>query len=267
MIEALDPSGAVVTLLLAGAGVAFVCWLLSVLFDEYSWTDRIWSIAPVGYVAWVAHVSDRDPRILLMSALVALWGARLTFNYARKGGYAPGGEDYRWAILRAKMPAWAWQLFNIGFVAAYQNLLLVLITLPAVRAERSDAPLGPLDAVAAALFLLLLVGETVADQQQWRFHQRKAAGTAEKPYNDTGLWAWSRHPNFVCEQGQWWALTLFPLAAGEGWLAVDNLLGAVLLTLLFLGSTRFTEQITRSRYPSYAEYQARVAPLIPWPRR
>jgi len=267
MPEAVDPTGALSTLLLAGVAVAFVCWLLSVLFDEYSWTDRVWSLAPVGYVAYAAYVSELHPRLLLMSSLVALWGARLTFNYARKGGYAPGGEDYRWRILRGKMPGWAWPLFNLGFIAGYQNLLLVLISLPALRAASVDTPLGPLDAVAAGLFLVFLLGETVADQQQWRFHQRKAAGEAEKAYNDTGLWAWSRHPNFVCEQAQWWVLTLFPVAAGEPWLSVDNLLGAVLLTLLFLGSTRFTEQITASRTPGYADYQARVAPLLPWPRR
>lgn len=67
-------------------------------------------------------------------------GARLTFNFWRKGGYARGGEDYRWAILRQRMPAWAWQAFNIGFVAGYQNLLILGFTLPAWLVAREPTP-------------------------------------------------------------------------------------------------------------------------------
>ena len=66
-----------------------------------------------------------------MLVLGALRGARLTFNFARKGGYAPGGEDYRWAIPRARMAPWQFQVFNFLFVSVYQNVVLLLITLPA----------------------------------------------------------------------------------------------------------------------------------------
>ena len=79
----------------------------------------------------VAPASVLDPRLLLMTALVALWGGRLTFNFARKGGYRKGGEDYRWAVVRRRMPTRAFAVFNVLFIAGYQNLLLLLISLPA----------------------------------------------------------------------------------------------------------------------------------------
>jgi steroid 5-alpha reductase family enzyme len=244
-------------------------WLLSVVTREYSWVDRIWSIAPPVYVAIHAGWTGfSDPRLTLLTALTAAWGARLTFNYARKGGYAPGGEDYRWAVLRERLGPVGFQVFNATFISPYQNLLILLIALPAAVCAASPAPLGPLDVVLAVTFLALLFGEWRADQEQWDFHQAKKARAArgepeEKGFLDTGLWAYSRHPNFFCELGVWWVVYAFSVAAGGG-LVNPSLAGPVLLTLLFHGSAAFTEHITASKYPRYAEYQARVSRIVPW---
>ncbi len=255
------------------AVVATTCWVLSLAFEEYSWVDRAWSLVPQMYLGTFAAAAQwRDLRLDLMTVLATLWGARLTFNYARKGGYAKGGEDYRWRILRARMKPWQWHLFNLGFIALYQNALLLLIALPGYTALRHPTPLGAGDVVAALVFVALLVGEFVADQQQWDFHQQKRrraeAGEAEpKGFLDAGLWAYSRHPNFFCELGQWWTIYAFAvLASGE--LLHATVAGPVLLTLLFHGSAGFTESITASKYPLYADYQRRVSRIIPWwPRR
>lgn len=252
--------------------VALACWALSLVFREYSWTDRAWSIVPPVYVAtFAARAGWGDARLDLMTALTALWGARLTFNYARKGGYAPGGEDYRWAILRGRMSPLAWQAFNLLFIAGYQNALLLLIALPAWTAYQHRTPLGAADLGLAALFVALLVGEFVADQQQWRFHQAKkaraAAGTPEpKGFLDAGLWAYARHPNFFCELGQWWVLYAFAVVASGAALHA-TLAGPVLLTLLFHGSADFTESITAAKYPAYKDHQRRVSRIVPMPPR
>lgn len=239
------------------------------LTREYSWVDRIWSLVPIAYAGWFAYASGGKPRVLLMLALVALWGARLTFNFARKGGYARGGEDYRWAILRGRMSPLAYQAFNVLFIAGYQNVLLLLISLPIWWASRSDAPIGPADAILAVLHLALLAGETIADQQQWAFHQDKASRLARgeavyPPFLTTGLWRYSRHPNFFCEQAQWWVLYGFTVAAGMG-VVNPTIVGPILLTALFVGSTVFTEQISASKYPSYQEYRKRTSMLVPMP--
>jgi steroid 5-alpha reductase family enzyme len=203
-----------------------------------------------------------------MAVLVTLWGARLTFNFARKGGYT-GTEDYRWPILRARMSRAQFEIFNFLFISLYQNVILLLIALPALTAyENRSTPFGVLDAVVAVVFLGLLVGETIADQQQWNFHLAKKAGGPdfEPRFLQTGLWRLSRHPNFFFEQAQWWTLFLFgAIAAGS--VLQWTVLGAVLLTTLFIGSTIFTESITKSKYPEYAEYQATTSPIVPWPPR
>lgn len=254
-------------------GICAATWLASLVTREYSWVDRIWSIVPLVYV-WIfaAAAGLQDARLNLMAALVTVWGIRLTFNFARKGGYAPGGEDYRWAILRTRIAGWQWMLFNLFFIVIYQNVLLWLITLPAWTAFQHREPLGALDVIAAIVFLALLAGETIADQQQWAFHRFKkaenAAGREPQPrFLQSGLFRLSRHPNFFFEQAQWWVLFAFgAIAAGS--LLQWTVLGALLLTLLFVGSTLFTESISRSRYPEYVEYQRRTSAVIPWlPRR
>jgi steroid 5-alpha reductase family enzyme len=251
------------------AGVCLVVWLLSIITREYSWVDRLWSIVPVVYLAvFAAAAGFADARLDTMFALVLVWGARLTFNFARKGGYARGGEDYRWAVLRDRMPPWQFQLFNLLFITIYQNVLLLLIALPGYTALTHRTPFGPADVVAAVVFLAFLVGETVADQQQWRFQTWKQAELAagrqpEQRFVRTGLFRYSRHPNFFCEQAQWWVLFAFGAIAARSVLQW-TVLGAVLLTLLFIGSTRFTESISRGRYPEYADYQRTTSALLPW---
>ena len=245
-------------------GVCALTWLLSLVTKEYSWVDRIWSIIPVVYM-WVFAFGANfsDPRVNLMAILVTLWGIRLTFNFARKGGYAPGGEDYRWAILRKKMSPALYQVFNLLFIVIFQNALLLLITLPANQALYSKSSFGYLDIIFALLFFGLLVMEFVADQQQWNFHQLKKQGRAEKGFLDKGLFSVSRHPNFFAEQGQWWVLALWAFAVAN-FSEPQYLVGVVLLTALFLGSARFTEQISLGKYPEYKEYQAKVSMMIPW---
>jgi len=109
--------------------------------------------------------------------------------------------------------------------------------------------------------------EFVADQQQWNFHQLKKQGKASKGFLDKGLFASSRHPNFFAEQAQWWVLAFWGFVVA-GFSHPEYFLGVVVLTALFLGSARFTEQISLGKYPEYKEYQNRVSMMIPWfPKR
>jgi steroid 5-alpha reductase family enzyme len=268
----MDPLG--IVLIVAGAASAF-CWITSLFTNETSWVDRLWSIVPVVYV-WIFAIAallagEDATRLVVMAVLVTAWGARLTYNFARKGGYS-GMEDYRWAILRGRMTRWQFQIFNLLFIVLYQNALLVLISLPAYIAWQHPTPITGWDAAFAALFAAFLVGETVADQQQWRFHQAKkaAGGTLEPGFLTSGLFAYSRHPNFFFEQAQWWTFyaigAVALVADGGSWLNW-TIVGAALLTLLFIGSTMFTESITASKYPAYAEYQRTTSMLVPLPHR
>jgi len=265
--------GPLLVCLVIGGAITLCTWVASLITREYSWVDRIWSIAPIIYVWVFAAAGGLTPRLLLMAILVTLWGIRLTFNFARKGGYRPGGEDYRWAVLRGRMSPPQFAVFNLLFISLFQNAVILAFTLPAFTvAEAGTLPLHGWDIAIAACFLVFLVGETVADQQQWEFHRWKAseraAGRSPQPgFLQTGLFRFSRHPNFFFEQAQWWVFSGFAIAATGVWLHW-SIVGAVLLTALFIGSTIFTEGISRSKYPDYDAYRACTSPLVPWfPRR
>ena len=255
-------------IMLAGVVCAFA-WIASLITGDTSWVDRSWSIVPAFYV-WVfagfAHLTSA--RLDVMAVLVTIWGARLTFNFARKGGYS-GVEDYRWEVLRGRMAKWQFQLFNFFFIVLYQNLLLVLISLPALTAfDYRTHALGPLDVGLSALFLAFTVGETIADQQQWDFQSAKrfeieSGRIPSANFVTSGLFKYSRHPNFFFEQAQWWVLFLLG-ASASGSLAQWTVVGPVLLTLLFVGSTSFTEKISLSKYPEYAQYQRETSAIVPW---
>jgi steroid 5-alpha reductase family enzyme len=256
------------TVLIAAAACAFA-WVASLVTGDTSWVDRMWSIVPVIYV-WVfaatAHLSNA--RLDVLAALVTVWGLRLTYNFARKGGYS-GVEDYRWAVLRSSMKPWQFQLFNLFFIVLYQNFLLVLITLPAWTAyQHRSASFGAFDYALAVLFLLFTIGETVADQQQWNFHRWKqselAAGRSANPrFLQCGLFRFSRHPNYFFELAQWWVVFLFGVVAARSVLQW-TVSGPILLTLLFVGSTRFTEKISLSKYPEYELFQRSTSAVVPW---
>ncbi|KAG6896508.1 hypothetical protein C0992_007741 [Termitomyces sp. T32_za158] len=326
------------------ATVTVVVWIASLITSNVSQVDRLWTFLPfiyAGYYAllplWPQEPSfflcpytpknlgwtiarDFSPRAVLMLGLVFLWMIR-------------HDEDYRWAILRDKVPAWFFQVINLTFIAATQNVLLLLLSFPIKTAStfQPHTPLATSDYVLAVLALVDLAFEFTADNQQWAFHQYKHAhlaaekGTSEvEPYDKRkqwfgarldftpsdakrgfvtrGLWAYSRHPNFLCEQSFWWIITLFPLLSSSKpdlistsfpWHLIptfsdilqnfpdtfypllshlcrplSDLAPAFALSLLFFSSTLFTESISVGKYPKeYKAYQERVgmfSPLRTW---
>jgi len=264
--------GPLLLVLCISAVAAAFAWIASLISHEHSWVDRLWSVLPVVYVWLFALAAGLgDTRLTVMAILVTAWGLRLTYNFARKGGYR-GVEDYRWAILRERMSEPAFAVFNLLFIVVAQNAVLVLIALPAWTAYRHPSPFGAYDIVLTVLFVGMLVGETVADQQQWAFQLRKraeleAGRRPRRQFLDTGLFRCSRHPNYFFELAQWWIVFLFGAVAAD--LRVEwTLIGPVLLTVLFVGSTRFTEAISAERYRDYADYQERTSMIVPWwPRK
>lgn len=271
---------AINTLIIITAIAAGYCFIVGELSNNNSQVDKLWSILPIAYVWVVADYGDYTPRLVLMSMLVTFWGVRLTVNFAMKGAYQwrfwAGEEDYRWQVLRQKpefKPRWKWTLFNMLFISGYQNVLILLFTLPTIVALQNNAVLlGLFDYVVAGLMLFFIGYETLADIQHWNFQSRKWAkikagemlsGDYKKGFLDKGLWAFSRHPNYFAEQAIWICFYFFSVAASGQWFNW-SIAGSLLLILLFQGSSNFSEEISKSKYPDYASYQKRVPRFLPF---
>ncbi len=116
--------------------------------------------------------------------------------------------------------------------------------------------------------------ETIADEQQWAFQTTKWRMIKEgkkleelpapynKGFNTVGLWSRSRHPNYFAEQGTWCAFYVFTIGGGIG-IINWSIAGALLLIVLFLGSSAFAEEISGSKYPEYARYCQQVSLFFP----
>jgi len=256
---------------------AAICFITSTITGNHSQVDKLWSIMPVMY-SWIICIkSGYEARLVLMAIVVTLWGIRLTYNFARRGGYSlkfwQGEEDYRWPVLRKKpelIAKWKWSLFNLLFISFYQMGLILLITLPALKSMGSS-PLSWVDYLIATITITFIIIETIADQQQWNFQneKRRLLETGEplpekyrKGFVDDGLWGLVRHPNYASEQSIWIVFYFFSVSATGLWLNW-SVIGAVLLILLFYGSSNFSESISVSKYPEYTDYKEKTPRFIP----
>jgi len=266
-----------ITLLYVYGIAAGLCFIVSTITNNYSQVDKVWSIIPAPYTWIVAYQSDFEPRIVLMACLVTFWAIRLSYNFARRGGYSwkfwTGVEDYRWPILRAKpefQAPWKWISFNFFFISGYQMGLILLFTLPALKAMESNIPLGIYDYILAIIFIAFVIMEYIADNQQYYYQEEKYRQIKEGEvdnfhkvgFTHTGLWAYMRHPNYTAEQSVWIVFYLFSIVATNIWLNW-SIAGALLLVLLFKGSSDFSEEETSKKYQLYKKYLKEVGRFLP----
>jgi steroid 5-alpha reductase family enzyme len=256
------------------------CFIVGELTRNNSQVDKLWSIIPIVYVWFMTNAGGMEPRMVLMSVLVTIWGIRLTYNFARRGAYQlkfwEGEEDYRWEELR-KRPGFnnkfVWGLFNLFFISAYQNVLIFLFTLPILTTigDGADPELGMADWILAGLFLTAVIIEYIADQQQYDFqtekYRRIANGEDLGEYRHgfirTGLWSIVRHPNYAMEQSIWIIFYCFSVVATGEWINW-SIAGCLLLLILFKGSSDFSEELSASKYPEYKEYQRKTPRFVPF---
>jgi steroid 5-alpha reductase family enzyme len=258
---------------------ALVCFVVSEITRNYSQVDKLWSLMPIVYSV-ITILAFPSPRAWIMGILATIWGLRLSYNFSRKGGYNiipwRGAEDYRWEVMRNRPELKGrlrFGLFNLFFISFYQHFLILLFSSPLlIAAKYQDQEITLLDKLAAALMLLFIVIETIADNQQFRFQslkrQKEGSGlyrmSLKNGFLSEGLWQYVRHPNFASEQLIWVSFYLFGVAASGKWMNW-TIAGPVLLILLFIGSSELTEKLSGKKYPGYAEYRKNVPRFFPNP--
>ena len=256
-----EPHWAMLTGLMASVAVTFAAALHT---GNGSVFDAWWSVLPPVAALWLTGLSELETlsaRQLAVHTVVWFWAVRLTGNWA-VGWPGLHHEDWRYVDMVESwpLPAWMVRLVPVMLVPALFVSLGCLPLYPAL--VLGGTGFGLLDAAALALGLVAVSLELVADEQMRAFAGRKQPGELMQE----GLWAWSRHPNYVGEIAFWFSLWLFALAAAPGWWWTG--IGALAILGLFVAaSIPLLDARSRERRPGFEAYASRTPALIGWPGR
>lgn len=237
----------------------------SVRHDNSSVYDAYWSVFPiwlVGYLAWAGVGSGAVLlRVVLVAALVCAWGVRLTHNWAR-GWSGLSHEDWRYVAFRERCGRWYWPVSLLG-IHLFPTVLVYLGCLPIIAVFTwPGRPLGWLDGLATIVTIAAITLELVADNQL-RAYVQQVRATGSRATLCTGVWAWSRHPNYLGEIGFWWGMLLFGVAAvgpRPWWLWCGAL---AMMGLFSLVSIPLIEARMATRRSDWDEVRRRVPRLLP----
>ena len=241
-----------------------VLWMVSLLLKNSSIVDIFWG---PGFVlaAWTAFALTPGgfaPRKWLVAVLVTIWGLRLALHILTRNWGKP--EDFRYQKWRDETgPAWWWRSFFRVFLV--QGVLMWIISTPLLAAQAGARPasLTFLDFIALPVWAVGLIFEALGDWQLARF---KADPSNKGKVMDSGVWKFTRHPNYFGDSAQWWGFYLVAAAAGGFW----TIFSPVLMTffLLRVSGVALLEKTLKETRPGYKEYMQTTSAFIPWfPRK
>jgi steroid 5-alpha reductase family enzyme len=226
---------------------AFFGWLLSLLRKNVTHVDSMWSLFFVlATIVTILQQSTLTTRAAVVLALVSIWALRL-FLYLTWRNWGPH-EDGRYVQIRQNNQPNFW-LKSIYIIFGLQAVLAWVVSSALFGAASSPAPLNGIDYVGFLLVIIGLFWETIAD---WQLTAFKANHSNKRKVLDTGLWRYSRHPNYFGECLVWWGFYLVALAAGAWWAIISPVL--MTLLLLKISGVSLLESTIIERRPAYAEY-------------
>ena len=264
-VLALSTSGALGGAAVAVAALMVGTWLVSLVLRNASIVDITWGLGFV-VVAWVSalRADAASGAASVLVAMVTVWGLRLgVYLFWRNHG---NGEDYRYVAMRRRWGKRFW-LISLATVFVLQGALMWIVSLPVQVAHVGDARDGALAGVALviglALYAIGLLFEVVGDAQLARF---KADPTNEGKVMRSGLWRYTRHPNYFGDACVWWGVGIVAQVVTGTWWA---LLGPLVMNILLLrvSGVALLERSLRKRKPDYAEYVRTTSAFVPRPPR
>lgn len=252
--------------LAADVVATLVIFAWSMAYDNSSLYDAYWSVIPIAIVLYwiqIAEPSASDLRMALVLLVTFVWGWRLTYNWAR-GWTGLDHEDWRYVDFREMFPRAYW-LVSLGGIHFFPTLIVfagMLAAWPVFGA--GQRPVGLIDALALFAGIAGIGFEWIADRQLNAFVSgpKKAGETLR-----TGLWRYSRHPNYLGEMLIWWSLFLFGLAADPGWAKWAIAAPLAMSSMFLFVSIPLLEKRSLARRSNYQEVIDETSMLIPLPPR
>lgn len=233
-------------------------WLVSIAIKDASIIDIFWGIGFV-ILAWLYRylLKNDSDKSLLFCILVSIWGLRLGLYLAYRN--LGKGEDYRYQVWRKQHGANFWWI-SFFRVFLLQGFLMWIIAAPLLIAQTSTEWTW-LDYVGIVLWSIGLAFEAIGD---WQLAQFKQNPQNKGKVLNTGLWKYTRHPNYFGDALLWWGLFCFSLSAGGWW----TIFSPVLMTFLLMRVSGVvmlekTLVITKPQYQDYINRTSSFFPMLP----
>jgi steroid 5-alpha reductase family enzyme len=238
-------------------------WLVSIPLRNVSIVDIFWGLGFVLVNAWYFAQGLGNPsRKLLLLVLVTIWGLRLSGYLAWRN--IGKGEDFRYQQFRQSYGPRRYWWYSYFQVFLLQGALMGVIALPLAMGQAMDGDgLHGWDYLGTAIWLIGIIFEAGGDWQLARF---KANPANKGKVLDTGLWRYTRHPNYFGDAAVWWGYGLISVAAGAWW----GIIGSLIMTGLIIkvSGVALLERSLKEEKPEYAQYIKRTSAFFPWfPRK
>lgn len=241
------------------AGCCFLLWLLSLRRRDVSIIDLFWGTGFV-LVAWLTWIltDNASTNSLVLAIMTTLWGVRLSAYLAWRNHGKP--EDHRYAAMREQHGE-AFATRSLFTVFLLQAGILWFVSLPLQVGIQASGPWRPWHYAGLLFWAVGLLFESVGDYQLARFKSDKAN---RGKVLDTGLWHYTRHPNYFGDFLIWWGLYVTSLPAGY-WTILSPILMSVLL--MRVSGVRLLESSLRTRVSGYEDYVSRTSAFFPLPKK
>lgn len=249
--------------------LVYVTYAVHLLIDDSSIIDLVWG-AGFGLVA-ISLLVLSNPKTnynVLLAMLPILWAVRYTtFIFLRNWGE---GEDDRYTDLRQRVGKYniPWAIFSFFVVYGFQALSMLIVCMPLIigMAAPESTSLSWLSIVGLGLWTIGFFFEAIGDLQLKVFKEkhRDFDGTnEEKPVLSSGLWRYTRHPNYFGNACMWWGIGLIALAAPWGWI---GLIGPAYMNFALVYMTgKANNERKMNKRPAYREYVKKTSGFFPWP--
>ena len=251
-------------MLLADVAATLVVWCFGLIFKNASMYDPYWSIQSLVIIAGWLYIRNTALNIIDIFMLIAVgfWAVRLTYNWISSFYGLKKTQDWRYVMLKQKNPK-LYFITNLFGINLMPTTLVYLGTVPIYYLIFSKPSFNGFTVFGFLIMILAVLLELGADIQMKNFRQ---TNKDKSKVMDKGLWAYSRHPNYLGEVTFWWGLLLFAFSNIHTPLYV--VIGAISITLLFLFiSIPMIENKMLSSRPAFKDYQKRVSMLLLLPNK
>ena len=251
--------GVLIATLLADIAATLIVWGMGLIFKNASLYDPYWSIVPVLVIPFWVIIKSASVGVLDVFIIIAvtIWGIRLTLNWI-VGWKGLSHQDWRYTMLKEKNPD-IWFITNLGGINMMPTIFVFLGMIPAYYMINSSQQINVISVIGFLICIFAAIIQFMADRQMAIFRSNKENGG--KCIN-TGLWKYSRHPNYLGEISLWWGIWIMLMgSAPQNWITV---IGPVAMTILFVFiSIPMMEKYVLQKRPNYADYKKTVPMLIP----